>query len=67
MHDWLLSGRSFGSIEEPIHFLKTLMCLSMYLAFRTAINVKIAAGGQVTIDTLVDTLNDVIINRCRKS
>ena len=67
MRMWLESGGVFHDVEEPIRYLKTLLDMPTFQAFRLCMDAKIATARitdtPITVDTIVDTLNALVTDR----
>ena len=64
LSDYLYSGGQFTDIEQPIMYMKHVLCKDSLISFRTALNLRINRDkADPTIDLLIKTLKEVILAR----
>ena len=62
LSDYLYSGGQFTDIEQPIMYMKRVLCKDMLISFRAALNVRISRhNANPTVKLLVETLKDMIL------
>ena len=62
--DYLYSGGQFTDIEQPLMYMKRVLCMHLLISFLTALNLRIdKEKANPAIDLLIKTLKEVILAR----